>query len=105
MYELIQNAEDNSYNSAQAKGLSPSLVFAVAPNKIVIDSNEDGFTEENVRAICKLGGSTKLQAAALLARKALASSPSSKWHPEFGYSLARFALRLNMVRMTMAWEW
>ena len=71
MYELIQNAEDNSYNSAQAKGLSPSLVFAVAPNKIVIDSNEDGFTEENVSAICKLGGSTKTASRGFIGEKGI----------------------------------
>jgi hypothetical protein len=34
------------------------------PDKIVIDSNEDGFTPENVRAICEIGGSTKLQSGA-----------------------------------------
>ena len=71
MYELIQNAEDNSYNSAQAKGLSPSLVFAVAPNKIVIDSNEDGFTEENIRAICKLSGSTKTASRGFIGEKGI----------------------------------
>ena len=31
----------------------------VHPNKIIIDSNEDGFTTENVVAICKVGQSTK----------------------------------------------
>jgi hypothetical protein len=34
------------------------------PDKIVIDSNEDGFTPENVHAICEVGGSTKLQSSA-----------------------------------------
>ena len=71
VYELIQNAEDNSYSSAQAKGLSPSLVFAVASNKIVIDSNEDGFTEENVRAICKLGCSTKSASRGFIGEKGI----------------------------------
>lgn len=37
----------------------PYIKFAVYPNKIVIDSNEDGFTAANVQAICKIGQSTK----------------------------------------------
>ena len=31
----------------------------IAPDKIVIDSNEDGFSKENVNAICKVRTSTK----------------------------------------------
>jgi len=37
----------------------PYIKFTVYPNEIVIDSNEDGFTTENVQAICKIGKSTK----------------------------------------------
>ena len=59
MFELIQNAEDNSYNIAQAAGVRPYLKVIVSPNTIVIESNEDGFEEANVRAICSVGESTK----------------------------------------------
>ncbi len=34
-------------------------MFTLYPDKIIIDSNEDGFTELNVRAICSTGDSTK----------------------------------------------
>ncbi|RDL30730.1 Uncharacterized protein BP5553_10075 [Venustampulla echinocandica] len=59
VFELIQNAEDNNYRKATSSGTAPYIKFTVYPNKIVIDSNEDGFTTENVIAICKVGQSTK----------------------------------------------
>ncbi len=71
VYELIQNAEDNTYKLAEATGTSPQLTFTIAPNQIVIDSNEDGFAEENVRAICKLGGSTKTASRGFIGEKGI----------------------------------
>lgn len=71
VYELIQNAEDNTYKLAEATGASPELTFSVAPDQIIIDSNEDGFAEENVRAICKLGGSTKSASRGFIGEKGI----------------------------------
>ncbi|KAL2065322.1 hypothetical protein VTL71DRAFT_2991 [Oculimacula yallundae] len=59
VFELIQNAEDNAYTRAKSSGAVPYITFNVCPDKIVIDSNEDGFTTANVQAICKIGQSTK----------------------------------------------
>lgn len=59
MFELIQNAEDNDYTRAEAGREEPFLIFRLHPDKIIIDSNEDGFMEANVRAICSTGESTK----------------------------------------------
>ncbi|KAF2810106.1 uncharacterized protein BDZ99DRAFT_442610 [Mytilinidion resinicola] len=59
VYELIQNAEDNSYEVAKNESKSPWLRFALDQDRIVIDSNEDGFSEANIRAICSIGESTK----------------------------------------------
>lgn len=56
---MIQNAEDNCYRRATSSGAEPYIKFTVYRDKIVIDSNEDGFTTENVVAICKVGQSTK----------------------------------------------
>ena len=64
VFELIQNAEDNHYTRAASSGTEPYIRFTLYPDKIVIDSNEDGFTRENVDAICKMGGSTKLRSGA-----------------------------------------
>lgn len=59
VFELIQNAEDNRYSRALASNAKPYIKFRISPDKIVVDSNEDGFTAANVKAICQVGGSTK----------------------------------------------
>lgn len=55
MYELIQNAEDNQYLAT----ITPCLSFTLRQKCIIIDSNEEGFTERDIDAICKVGKSTK----------------------------------------------
>ena len=49
---MIQNAEDNQYTKAATAKQDPFLTFTLHPSKVVIESNEDGFNEANVRAIC-----------------------------------------------------
>nr|XP_023686990.1 uncharacterized protein LOC111853852 isoform X2 [Paramormyrops kingsleyae] len=53
--ELIQNADDNSYSS----NVQPALAFVIEKDCIVILNNENGFEEQNIRAICDVGRSTK----------------------------------------------
>lgn len=71
LYELIQNAEDNSYSTATANGEEPFLAFKIYPDKIIIDSNEDGFSERNIRAICSVGSSTKKHSAGYIGEKGI----------------------------------
>ena len=71
LYELIQNAEDNSYSTATADGEEPFLAFKLYPDKIIIDSNEDGFSKNNIRAICSVGSSTKKQSAGYIGEKGI----------------------------------
>lgn len=59
VYELVQNAEDNNYVRAEEADEDPFLLFGLYPDKIVIDSNEDGFDEDNVKSICSTGESSK----------------------------------------------
>ena len=53
--ELVQNADDNSYAPKE----SPALRFVIRPGLIVVQNNEIGFSERNVRSICAVGDSTK----------------------------------------------
>ena len=53
--ELIQNADDNEYNMHT----TPTLVFSVLPDRIVLRNNEVGFSAKNVTAICDVARSTK----------------------------------------------
>ena len=71
LYELIQNAEDNSYSTATADNKEPFLAFKLYPDRIVIDSNEDGFSENNIRAICSVGNSTKKHSAGYIGEKGI----------------------------------
>ncbi|KAI2658823.1 Protein NO VEIN [Labeo rohita] len=54
--ELIQNADDNGYPDG---GEQPALAFVVEKDCITILNNECGFEENNIRAICDVGRSTK----------------------------------------------
>ncbi|KAF7795285.1 hypothetical protein EIP86_006439 [Pleurotus ostreatoroseus] len=53
--ELVQNADDNVYSY----GVDPQLIIEMRSNTLSVRCNEVGFSEENVRAICKVGSSTK----------------------------------------------
>lgn len=50
---------DCSYEAAQAAGQPATLSLLALPDGLVLGCNEDGFTEQNVRAICSLGKSSK----------------------------------------------
>jgi hypothetical protein len=52
--ELIQNADDNDYTEEK-----PYLKFILDSGSILVQNNEVGFNEKNVRAICDVGESTK----------------------------------------------
>ncbi|XP_039595107.1 protein NO VEIN [Polypterus senegalus] len=55
--ELIQNADDNTY--PEDSSVHPSLLFVVEKSCISVLNNEHGFEENNIRAICDVGRSTK----------------------------------------------
>ncbi|ERN06243.1 uncharacterized protein LOC18434435 [Amborella trichopoda] len=64
LMELIQNAEDNTYEP----GVDPSLEFLVTSNDItktgasstlLVFNNEKGFSRKNIESICSVGRSTK----------------------------------------------
>ena len=52
---LSQNADDNNYPA----GAIPALFIELDRRKITVRCNENGFTEDNVRAICAIGKSSK----------------------------------------------
>ncbi|VDB87553.1 unnamed protein product [Peniophora sp. CBMAI 1063] len=54
--EFVQNADDNTY----PPGATPSLRIRLEDDRIVISSNEVGFSNEDVRAICSADESTKV---------------------------------------------
>lgn len=57
LLELIQNADDNSYNTSS--GITPTLDISLYDDYLRVDCNETGFAPRHVEAICKVGSSTK----------------------------------------------
>jgi hypothetical protein len=53
--ELIQNADDNSYNA----NVEATLSLQLSRNRLIVKCNEVGFTEQNMRALCDINASTK----------------------------------------------
>ncbi|KKZ64490.1 hypothetical protein EMCG_09532 [[Emmonsia] crescens] len=59
VFELFQNADDNSYSKAKSLSSVPFVSFQVYPQRVVMERNEDGFTRENLIAICNIRKSSK----------------------------------------------
>ncbi|XP_004292523.1 PREDICTED: uncharacterized protein LOC101312697 [Fragaria vesca subsp. vesca] len=55
LLELVQNADDNTYPTC----VEPTLTFILQDSGIVVLNNEQGFSAENIRALCDVGSSTK----------------------------------------------
>lgn len=71
VFELLQNADDNSYTRAIASGAVPYVAFHVYPRQIIVECNEDGFTDENLVAICSVGKSSKTGAQGYIGEKGI----------------------------------
>ncbi|KAE8338025.1 hypothetical protein BDV24DRAFT_177138 [Aspergillus arachidicola] len=71
VFELLQNADDNFYHRAKLRGSMPFVSFHVHPQRIVVDCNEDGFTHENLKAICSVGKSSKQGAQGYIGEKGI----------------------------------
>ncbi|KND89214.1 hypothetical protein TOPH_06201 [Tolypocladium ophioglossoides CBS 100239] len=71
VFELLQNADDNHYTTARANGEGPYVLFHVHPDRVIMDCNEDGFTQENLTAICNVGKSSKTGAQGYIGEKGI----------------------------------
>ncbi|KAL3432645.1 hypothetical protein BDV09DRAFT_197516 [Aspergillus tetrazonus] len=71
IFELIQNAEDNRYDIAERNQREPFLHFTLHQDRLTVDSNEDGFTEADVCAICSIHRSTKKQQGGYIGHKGI----------------------------------
>jgi len=67
IFELTQNAEDNEYS----KDVEPKIKFIIDSDCLIIQNNEMGFEEENVRALCKIGKSTKTKTMGYIGEKGI----------------------------------
>lgn len=65
--ELIQNAEDNKYDDDKI----PFLKFTIESDRILIQNNEKGFDENNIKALCSVGESTKTKQLGYIGEKGI----------------------------------
>ncbi|CAG8175061.1 unnamed protein product [Penicillium nalgiovense] len=71
IFELIQNADDNKYDIADREGQRKFLHFTLHADRMLVESNEDGFSEQDLRAICSTHQSTKRQAGGYVGHKGI----------------------------------
>ncbi|KAL3476148.1 hypothetical protein BJX99DRAFT_270598 [Aspergillus californicus] len=71
VFELLQNAEDNAYSNARGRSEAPFVSFHIHPRRIVLECNEDGFTPDNLTAICDVGKSSKTGAQGYIGEKGI----------------------------------
>jgi hypothetical protein len=107
VFELLQNAEDNAFEKAKESNALPFISFKVHPNRIIIDCNEDGFTEKDLKALCAVGESTKSASHGYIGAKGIGFKsvfiPAWKVHIQSGNFSFEFRHRrkdpgLGMVR-------
>ncbi|KAI1748144.1 hypothetical protein F4782DRAFT_384783 [Xylaria castorea] len=71
IFELLQNADDNTYSKALGSGAIPYLSFCVHPSCVIVECNEDGFTDKNLAAICSISKSSKAGAQGYIGEKGI----------------------------------
>ncbi|KAI0198817.1 hypothetical protein F4808DRAFT_472474 [Astrocystis sublimbata] len=111
VFELLQNADDNMYSRAKASGVAPYVSFHVYPKRIVVECNEDGFTDRNLEAICAIGKSSKTGAQGYIGEKGIGFKSvfmaASKVHIQSGMLSFSFRHRIGDSGMGMIsplWE-
>ncbi|KAI0392222.1 hypothetical protein F5Y17DRAFT_437188 [Xylariaceae sp. FL0594] len=111
VFELIQNADDNSYDKAKRKGDMPYLSFQVFQDRIIVECNEDGFTTANLAAICNIGKSSKTGAQGYIGEKGIGFKSvfmaASKVHIQSGFFSFSFRHKpgdSGMGMITPIWE-
>ncbi|KAK9061523.1 hypothetical protein SSX86_018705 [Deinandra increscens subsp. villosa] len=60
LLELVQNADDNVY----PRDVEPTLTFILQEEGVIVLNNEQGFSVENIKALCDVGNSTKKEPSA-----------------------------------------
>lgn len=98
LLELIQNAEDTEYTTEQANHDKPFLILRLCSESIVIDLNEDGFTEANVRAICGTGECTKTVSSGYIGEKGIGFKSVFRIALKVHMQSGRFACSFEHIR-------
>ncbi|KAL4784029.1 hypothetical protein BJX76DRAFT_348158 [Aspergillus varians] len=106
VFELLQNADDNSYRIAKATSIDPFISFRVYNRRIVVECNEDGFTHENLVAICNVGKSSKTSAQGYIGEKGIGfkSVFMVAWKAHIQSCGFSFSFHSGMGMISPVWE-
>ncbi|KAK6284921.1 hypothetical protein POUND7_003873 [Theobroma cacao] len=67
LLELVENADDNVYSET----VEPTLTSILQEPGIILFNNEQGFSAQNIRALCDFGSSTKKVSAGYVGKKGI----------------------------------
>ncbi|KAK6284918.1 hypothetical protein POUND7_003870 [Theobroma cacao] len=67
LLELVENADDNVYSET----VEPTLTSILQEQGIILFNNEQGFSAQNIRALCDSGSSTKKVAVGCAGKKGI----------------------------------
>jgi hypothetical protein len=65
--ELIQNAEDNTYDG----DVTPTVKLELYPHAVVVFNNEVGFSDKNIESVCSVNKSTKIGKVGYIGQKGI----------------------------------
>jgi hypothetical protein len=68
--EILQNADDNVYKPL----VKPTLNLKLSRERLIIECNEKGFTEDDVKSLCNVVSSTKTSSGTKTGEKGLGTS-------------------------------
>ncbi|KAI1377806.1 hypothetical protein F4677DRAFT_458573 [Hypoxylon crocopeplum] len=111
VFELLQNADDNKYTRAATSNSVPYVSFHIYPRRIILECNEDGFTNENLSAICSVGKSSKTGAQGYIGEKGIGfksvfmvASKVDVQSGAFSFSFRHKSGESGMGMITPIWE-
>lgn len=104
LWELIQNVDDNNYVAHE-----PTLTITYKNRVLRFDSNETGFTMEDVEAICSMGNSSKTRnPSSRIGRKGIGFKSVFKVaesvHIASGFYSFQFDARRSLGMMIPVWS-
>ncbi|KAI0544642.1 hypothetical protein F4679DRAFT_589289 [Xylaria curta] len=108
LLELIQNADDCSYDDRSSDDEIPTMYIRYWNGRLRVDYNEDGFTKADVQALCRIKNSTKVTTESKIGEKGIGFKSVFRmanvvWIHSYNYSF-RFDKREKLGMITPTWD-
>ncbi|KAI1735424.1 hypothetical protein F4680DRAFT_435200 [Xylaria scruposa] len=108
LLELIQNADDCSYDNCSSKNENPTMYIRYWNGRLRVDYNEDGFAKADVEALCRIKNSTKVTTESKIGEKGIGFKSVFRmanvvWIHSYNYSFL-FDRREKLGMITPKWD-